>query len=139
MSEHKRIMPEELEVGMSVAYPYEVVCGWGRNFRYRIWREYRVKRITPKRTKVVLEGKGSASGIEVDLKRYKVYEPDAAMSRENEIVSVYKDSVRTLNDYVSRKWRDLYSLSDDELKEVHGHLMALDAILNKEKRREENG
>ena len=139
MSEHKRIMPEELKVGMAVAYPYEVVCGWGSNFRYRIWREYRVKRITPKRTKVVLECKGSASGIEVDLKRYNVYEPDASMSHENEIVKFYKDSELVLSGYVNRKWRLLRDLSDDELKTVHGHLMALDAILNKEKRREENG
>ena len=137
MVEHKRIEPEDLEVGMAVAYPYRVYDGYMRFFRCRIWKFCRVKRVTPMRTKVVLIVEHGSEQIEVNLKMYAVYEPDASMSHENEIVKFYKDSELVLSGYVNRKWRLLRDLSDDELKTVHGHLMALDAILNKEKRREE--
>ena len=139
MSEHKRIEPEDLEVGMSVVCRNWINAGWGRIFRYPEWTGKTVKRITPKRTKAVLVGNDGTTTFDIDLKKEAVYVPDAAMVHENECVNAYQDSVNILGGNTNRKWRDMYSLSDDELKEVHGYLTALDAILNKEKRREENG
>ena len=138
MAEHKRIEPEELEVGMEVAYQYWITIGWGRSFRYPRWIGKTVKRITPKRTKAVLVGNGSATTFDIDLKKEEVYVPDEQMAYENECLNAYLESANILG-YTRKNWRELYSLSDDELKEVHGYLTALDAILNKETRREENG
>ena len=131
MSEHKRIEPEDLEVGMKVAYPYWVDVGYRRAYRYPRWIVNTVKRITPKRTKVVLVGKDETKTYEVNLKDHSVYVPDETMLYENECINVYKDSEHILSGYRNGKWRTLYSLPDDKLKEVHGYLTALDAILNK--------
>ena len=129
---HKTIKPEELKVGMVVAYPYTMSVGWYRDFRYPMWVGASVKRVTPKRTKAVLECK-DGSAIEVDLKKHDVYELDVEMERENECVHTYKECERVLLNYSDRKWKPLSSLPDTELKEVHVHLTALDKIMKKEK------
>ena len=129
---HKAIKPEKLEVGMSVTYPYDVVVGWYRYFRYPRWVGASVKRVTPKRTKTILECK-DGSTIEVDLKKHGVYELDAEMERENECVHMYKECERVLLNYSDGKWKPLSSLTDTELKEVHALLTALDKIMKKEK------
>ena len=129
---HKAIEPEKLEVGMVVAYPYAVVAGWHRDYRYPRWVGASVKRVTPKRTKAVLECK-DGSTIEVDLKKHDVYELDAEMERENKCVHMYKECKRVLFNYDDGKWKTLSSLPDAELKEVHALLTALDKIMKKEK------
>lgn len=129
---HKVIKPEELEVGMKVAYPYNVPIGWYKDFRYPMWVGLSVKRITPKRTKVVLEDvKGRT--IELELKKESVYELDTDMEHENKCVGLYKECRKIINDCVGNNWRGLDGLPDDKLKEVHVHLTALDKLLKKEK------
>jgi len=130
---HKAIKPDELKVGMAVAYPYIVVVGWYRDFRYPRWVGASVKRVTPKRTKAVLECK-NGNTIEVDLKKERLYELDADMEHENECVHTYKDCERLISSYSDGKWKTLSSLTDTELKEVHEHLTALDKLMKKEKR-----
>ena len=129
---HKVIEPEELKAGMVVACPYTVSVGWYRDFRYPRWVGASVKRVTPKRTKAVLECKDGGT-IEVDLKKHNVYELDAEMERENKCVHAYKECERVLLNYIDRKWKPLSSLPDAELKEVHTLLTALDKIMKKEK------
>lgn len=129
---HKAIKPDELKVGMVVAYPYIVVVGWYRDFRYPMWVGASVKRVTPKRTKAVLECKNGDT-IEVDLKKERLYELDADMEHENECVHTYKDCERLISSYSDGKWKTLRSLTDTELKEVYVHLTALDKIMKKEK------
>lgn len=130
---HKAIEREKLEVGMAVAYPYTVVVGWYRDFRYPRWVGASVKRVTPKRTKAVLECK-NGNTIDVDLKKEHLYELDADMEHENECVHTYKDCERLISSYSDGKWKTLSSLTDTELKEVHTLLTALDKIMKKEKR-----
>lgn len=129
---HKAIKPDELKVGMVVAYPYIVVVGWYRDFRYPRWVGTSVKRVTPKRTKAVLECK-NGNTIEVDLKKERLYELDADMEHENECVHTYKDCERLISSYSDGKWKTLSSLTDTELKEVHTLLTALDKLMKKEK------
>ena len=131
-NKHKVIKPEELEVGMKAAYPYNVAVGWYRNFRYPRWVGGFVKRVTPKRTKAVLECK-NGNTIEVDLKKEHLYELDADMEHEVECVLMYKDCERLVSSYSDGKWKTLSSLSDAELKEVHTLLTALDKLMKKEK------
>ena len=127
---HKEIRPEELEVGMEVAYPHPVSIGWQRDFRYPRWQRCFVKRITPKRTKAVLLCKNGAT-IDADFKKDCVYVPDELMNHENECIEIYKACRDSMNAYEAGRRKYLWSLSDDELKEVHKHFMALDAILRK--------
>ena len=127
---HKVIEPEKLEVGMIVACPYIVNVGWHRVFRYPRWVGASVKRVTPKRTKVVLECK-DGSTIEVDLKKHDVYELDADMEHENECVLAYKECERVLLNYSDGKWETLGSLPDNELKEVHTLLTSLDKLMKR--------
>lgn len=129
---HKVIKSEELKVGMMVGHPYDVVVGWYKNFRYRRWVEASVKRVTPKRTKAVLECKNGDT-IEVDLRKRLLYELDADMGHENECVHMYKDCERLISSYSDGKWKTLSSLSDAELKEVHTLLTALNKIMKREK------
>ena len=129
---HKAIEPEKLEVGMKVAYPYIVAVGCYRYFRYPRWIGASVKRVTPKRTKAVLECK-NGNTIEVNLKKEYLYELDADMEHELECVHMYKDSERLISSCSDGKWKTLSSLTDTELKEVHTLLTALDKIMKKEK------
>ena len=129
---HKAIKPDELKVGMDVAYPRYVVIGWHRWFRYPMWVVATVKRVTPKRTKVVLTRETGAT-IEVNLKEEAVYEIDADMARENECIEIYKATNKFLGNHENNKWRSLWDLSDEELKNAHALLTALDKIMKKEK------
>lgn len=127
---HKKIEPEKLKAGMDVAYPRYVAIGWHRYFRYPMWVVASVKRVTPKRTKVVLT-RGTGATIEVNLKEGAVYEIDADMARENECIEIYKAANKFLSNYENDKWRPLWDLSDAELKEVHPLLTALDKIMKR--------
>lgn len=127
---HKKIEPEKLKAGMDVAYPRHVVVGWHRWFRYPMWVVATVKRVTPKRTKVVLTRETGAT-IEVNLKEESVYEMDADMARENECVEIYRATREFLSNHENNKWRSLWDLSDEELKDAHTLLTALDGIMRK--------
>ena len=127
---HKVIEPEKLKAGMDVAYPQYVVIGWHRYFRYPMWVVASVKRVTPKRTKVVLT-RGTGATIEVNLKEEAVYEIDADMARENECIEIYKAANKFLSNHENNKLRSLWDLSDAELKEVYPLLTALDKIMKR--------
>ena len=131
MAEHRMLKAGELEVGMKVACPYSVSTGYGRYFRYQLWKGYEVKRITPKRTKVVLmDAKGQER--DVDLRRYDVFALDSTMQSENEMVEMYRKCGDILTGYRMNRWKSLDSLPDDDLKAVHTLLTALDVIMRKE-------
>lgn len=132
MAEHRMLKAEELEVGMEVAYPTYIWAGWHRYYRHRHWRGYTVKRITPKRTKVILLG-ADGEEMDVDLKKHDVYVLDEAMSSDNKMVNMYQRSMSVLSAYDNGKWKSLESLSDDDLKVAYAYLIALDTIMRKEK------
>ena len=127
---HKAIDPNKLEVGMTVAYPNWIRSN--RDFQYPIWIKATVKRITPKRTKVVLLFQDGTT-IDVNLKIKKVYELDTDLEHENECVHLYKTCRNIMIDSGDGKWRLINTLSDAEIKEVYTHLTALDKIMRKEK------
>ena len=127
---HKKIEPEKLKAGMDVAYPRYVVIGWRRHFRYPMWLSATVKRVTPKRTKVVLARETGAT-IEVNLKEEALYEIDADMAHENECIEIYRAAYKVLGNHESNKWRPLWDLSDVELKEVYPLITALDKIMKR--------
>lgn len=132
MAEHKILKAEELEVGMKVAYPYSVSTGYHRNFRHRLWKGYTIKRITPKRTKVVLiDSDGQEK--EVDLRRNYIYALDSSMQTSNEMVEMYRNCDDILSSYRCNRWKHLDDLPDDDLRAVHTLLTALDVIMRKEK------
>lgn len=132
MAEHRMLKAEELEVGMEVAYPYSVSTGYCRNFRHRLWKGYTVKRITPKRTKIVLidsDGKEK----EVDFRKYNVFALDDSMQTSNEMVGMYRNCRDVLWSYRGNEWKRLEDLPDDDLKVANTLLTALDKIMRKEK------
>ena len=131
MAEHKMLKAEELEVGMEVAYPYSVSTGYYRNFRHKLWEGYTIKRITPKRTKVVLIN-SDGQEKEVDLRRYNVFALDDSMQTSNEMVEMYRNCRDVLSHYRISKWKNLEDLPDDDLKVANTLLTALDKIMRKE-------
>lgn len=132
MAEHKILKAEELEVGMEVAYPTYIWAGWHRYYRHQHWKGYTVKRITPKRTKVILLG-ADGKDMDVDLRKHDVYVLDEAMISDNKMVNMYQRSMSVLSAYDNGKWKSLESLSDDDLKVAYAYLIALDTIMRKEK------
>lgn len=132
MAEHRMLKAEELEVGMEVAYPYGISVGYLRNFRHKLWKGYTIKRITPKRTKVVLIN-SDGQEKEVDLRRYSVFALDDSMQTSNEMVEMYRNCSNILAAYRTNEWKRLDDLPDDDLKVAYTHLIALDKIMRKEK------
>ena len=132
MAEHRMLKAEELEVGMEVAYPYSVSTGYYRNFRHRLWKGYTVKRITPKRTKIVLIDSGGQEK-EVDFRKYNIFALDDSMQTSNEMVAMYRKCRDVLESYRTNKWKRLDDLPDDDLKVANTLLTALDKIMRKEK------
>ena len=113
-NEYKAIAPDELKVGMRVAYPTRINAGWRGDFRYPTWLDAIVQRVTPKRTKVVLaiikDGK-TTEAIEVNPQKDPVCEPDEAMKHENECVSNYIGCGDILLKYNAHKWKELENLT----------------------------
>lgn len=132
MAEHRILKAEELEVGMEVAYPYGISVGYYRDFRHKLWKGYTIKRITPKRTKVVLIN-SDGQEKEVDLKRYSVFALDDSMQISNEMVEMYRNCRDVLGSYRGNEWKRLEDLPDDDLKVANTLLTALDKIMRKEK------
>lgn len=132
MAEHRMLKAEELEVGMEVAYPTYIWAGWHRYYRHQHWKGYTVKRITPKRTKVILLG-ADGKEMDVDLRKHDVYAIDEAMNSDNKMVNMYQKSMSILSAYDNGWWKSLESLPDDDLEAVNTLLTALDVIMRKEK------
>ena len=132
LAEHRMLKAEELEVGMEVAYPYSVSSGYYRNFRHRLWKEYTILRITPKRTKVMLSN-SDGQEKEIDLRRNNIFALDNSMQTSNEMVEMYQKCDDILSSYRCNRWKHLDDLPDDELKSAHTLLTALDKIMRKEK------
>ena len=89
----KKISPEKLEVGMKIALPYPIRCGWYSYTGLTRYHMYVISRITPKRTKVV------CGDTEFLTKDTIFYEPCEQMYMENRRVNSFvniRDSIREL-------------------------------------------
>lgn len=110
---------DELRVGDIVGYCRYVSFSWHRNFRYPIVLRRVIKRITPKRTKFVLD-----DGIELDVgeaKRLVVINDEA--SRQSSIARVFSDLQSIEYKIAEAKRHSNYviedKLTDEELVEYH--------------------
>lgn len=100
--DHYEYKREELEVGMEVAVPCYVTYGWQIRFRYPIWGTEKIKKLTPKKTKITLE-----NGHIIELKKNwdgyhtRLYKHDSEMPRETSVAlafrSVLQDSKKIPN------------------------------------------
>lgn len=116
---------DELKVGDVVGFCNYPSFGWGSVFRYPIITPQTVERITPKRTKFILNG-----GIELDVKEAKrlvVLNEEA--QRQSSVAKTFKDlqhilykineSTRNGTRLVERK------ITDEELIEYHKFMKSL--------------
>ena len=63
---------EDLDVGDIVGIKQYINCGWSRKFRYPIVTKYEVVRITPKKTKAVLQKCKSSKNVQIGLNKSEV-------------------------------------------------------------------
>lgn len=119
MSELTKVDIDTLKVGDNVGYCRYPTFGWRSVFRYPIISPKTVERITPKRTKFVLNG-----GIELDVREAKqlvVLNEEA--QRQSSVAKTFSDLQRILYniDESSRKGAHIIErrISDEELIEYH--------------------
>lgn len=104
MIQLKTINKENLEVGDVVGFPIEVHIGW-HNFRYNEIVPDVVKRITPARTKIILE-----SG-RIITRSDKLYEYDEVAKEQSLIAKAVRDIYENI--YFLNKNREQIRLIDD--------------------------
>lgn len=104
MIQLKTINKENLEVGDVVGFPIEVQIGW-HNFRYNEIVPDVVKRITPARTKIILE-----SG-RIITRSDKLYEYDEVAKEQSLIAKAVRDIYENI--YFLNKNREQIRLIDD--------------------------
>lgn len=125
MSELTKVDIDTLKVGDKVGYCIYPTFGWRSIFRYPIVSPKTVERITPKRTKFVLNG-----GVELDVREAKqlvVLNEEA--QRQSSVAKTFSDlqhilykideSTRNGTHLVERK------ITDEELIEYHKFMKSL--------------
>lgn len=111
---------DELKLGDTVGQCYYVSFGWGRRFRYPKIEKRVIKRITPKRTKFVLD-----NDVELDIREAKnLVVLDNEAQRQSSIAKIFEDLKNI--DYklnVESKRQDKYIIetkfTDEELIEYY--------------------
>lgn len=126
MSNLIQVNLDDLKVGDVVGFCIYPTFGWHRQFRYPIVEPHTIKRITPKRTKFVLDG-----DIELDVRSAKqllvvVDEETERQTRVaktlvglNHILSKIDDKGRMGTHIIEQK------LSDEELMEYHKFMKSI--------------
>lgn len=111
-----------LKVGDVVGYCTYPSLGWGKLFRYPIVHKKIIERITPKRTKFVLDG-----NVELDIWKAKmlvVYDDEA--KRQSAIAESYADlkDIQWKIEKASKNNHDIIGskITDEELMEYYNYL-----------------
>ena len=91
MSDLERLKIEDLNVGDKVCIAYQCSYGWS-NFRYSLYREDVVERITPKKTKVVLSKYGDCD------RHTHIYKISDETRRRTKVGSKFISILRNLNE-----------------------------------------
>ena len=119
MSELTKVDIDTLKVGDRIGYCTYLTFGWRSVFRYPIVSPKTIERITPKRTKFVLNG-----GIELDVREAKqlvVLNEEA--QRQSSVAKTFSDLQHILYkiDKSSRNGAQIIErkISDEELIEYH--------------------
>jgi hypothetical protein len=124
----KSIKIADMQIGQTVCVPIAIRYGWATAFRYCKYREEVVKRITPKKTKVIFE-----SGLEYTEKEISFYEPCEEIRKMSEIAKAFENIGS-----IAFKFRDISSISakysDEDIMELYkGLLSAYKVIKRNEK------
>ena len=119
MSDLTYVNIDELKEGDTVGYCKYITVGWNNTFRYPIVYKRVIKRITPKRTKFILD---DDTELNVDSAKKLVVIDDEAQ-RQTSIAKVFSD-LRSIGYRIENARRQgIYliekKLTDDELIEYH--------------------
>lgn len=125
----KALTIDELSPGTEVWYEVHVAYGWHAVYRHSIYRKTTVQRITPKRTKAVLE-----NGIEVKADPYggmskKLYRWDPEMERETALAERFRKMQGFLNTVRDADLHVLANIPDEKTGEAEECLERLTKIL----------
>lgn len=110
MSVDQRIPVDQLKVGDTVGIRERVTLGW-KAFRYPVTIPKSIRRITPKRTKIVTD-----DGCEYNVRNTWFYVVDEDAKRKNEVVLCAKTIGQFLYDLErARNSGELFSASDEKI------------------------
>ena len=122
---------DELKVGDTVGYLRYTNYSWSKKFRQPKADECTITRITPKRTKIVLDDKFELTR---DLAKSHLVLIDEATQYSNKIAKLYRDIKRITNNIETAKQDNIYVieelLTDEELEEYYKALVKLQSKLD---------
>ena len=125
--ELKKIDKDALKVGDVVGVMRTVQAGWRCSFRHALITPAKIIRITPKRTKFVIDKFG-------DHDKYETfYECNSNAEKENELAEKFVQFKESLWDIEIFRKGGLTRISDEDLPEVAEHMKAITEILEKYK------
>lgn len=101
-----------------VCVPRNIIYGWNKPTGLNIYKPYTIKRVTPKKTKVVCD-----DGTEFLTKDVVFLMPVKEMNTENERVSLYFEMKKIIDTLHNISCQSLIS-SHEEMKEAVNHLNA---------------
>ncbi len=123
----ERLSIEDLKVGDMICIPYTVRGGW-TTFRYPSYKETMVKRITPKKTKLV-----TSENIELD--RYSsIYRPNEETRRRTKVAKAFDCVYHSGYARNNNKPIDVHNLGDETLIKLSVKLKEISAILESEEK-----
>lgn len=125
MSELTKVDIDTLKVGDIVGYCLYPTFGWNNVFRYPIIQSKTVERITPKRTKFVLNG-----GVELDVRKAKqLVVLDEEAKRQSSVAKTFKKLQHILFEIEKDKRKGTHliegKISDEELFEYYKLMRSL--------------
>lgn len=112
------IPTDELEPGMRVCVPRSVTYGWHQNTGLTIYKSRTIKRVTPKKTKVICE-----DGSEYFIKETIFLRPVHEMNIENDRAGCFFQICKTVSD-LGRQPIINYVGSYEDMKEAAKQLAA---------------
>ena len=122
---------DELKVGDTVGYLRYTNYGWSNKFRQPRVDEYTITKITPKRTKIVLNDKFELTR---DLAKRHLVVMDEAAQYSNKIAKLYRGIKIITNNIEVAKQNNIYVieelLTDKELEEYYEALIKLQSKLD---------
>lgn len=117
----------DLKVGDKVYIAYPAMVGW-HTFRYPTFKEFTVKRITPKKTKIYLANE--TSSMELTPSKTYFYQDCPELHQQNQIAQCAQECNRLIFK-IDSNGQYLHRLSDDEFLEIHKLLARSLEILEK--------
>lgn len=122
---------DTLKVGDTVGYLRYTNYSWSNKFRQPRVDKYTITKITPKRTKIVLDDKFELTR---DLAKSHLVVIDEAAQYSNKIAKLYRDIKIITNNIETAKQNNIYVieelLTDEELEEYYTALVKLQSKLD---------